>query len=334
MAIALSKANWNDLWKMSWQQASSVDPTDVSDVMVKCPSSLATGYKRDISLPNGIDLTLHRYQFHEDVIVIDTQPYEDGYIEFVFNLSSTNRYWQGDYVTGGQYYLLSPAGRGRFYCEELAQEPKLAVDIHLKPDLFEKLLGHCLDSLPGDVRCLVEGDEALTMSPFQTITPMMLLTLEQILNCPYQGRMKQLYLESKSIELLVLFLDQVIAEPMIVPSRIRLKPEDVERIHQAKHILTQQMDNPPSLITLARQVGLNDRKLKQGFRQVFNTTVFGYLHQYRIEQAQHLLRQQHSIAAVATTVGYASPTAFNAAFRRMVGTSPKAYQLANRNTQV
>ncbi|MDZ7960171.1 MAG: hypothetical protein RMY34_20195 [Aulosira sp. DedQUE10] len=43
--------------------------------------------------------------------------------------------------------------------------------------------------------------------------------------------------------------------------------------------LVYNLEFTPSLITLARIVGLNDYKLKQGFQQVFNTTVFGYLQQ-------------------------------------------------------
>lgn len=342
MAIVLSEESWNELWEASWQQSRRGDPTDAADWMVEYPSQLAAGYKRDITLRNGIDLTLHNYHFHQDLTVINGQSSdqsdEAGYLEFVFNLSSTNRYWEGDYVMGGQHYLLLHGEQTRFYCEELSGQPKLAVDIHLELDVCRVLLGDCLERLPCALRCMIErdaclGDDYPSISSFRPITSMMRLTLEQILNCPYQGTMKQLYLESKSVELLVLSLDQVIKEVIAEPctaDSMRLKPDDVERIHQAKQILIKRMDNPPSLLTLAHQVGLNDRKLKQGFRQVLNTTVFGYLHQCRMAQAQQLLRQQYSIAAVAAAVGYASPTAFNAAFRRAFATSPKAYQLANR----
>ena len=70
-------------------------------------------------------------------------------------------------------------------------------------------------------------------------------------------------------------------------------PAIVCRIHQAKDILIRQIDNPPSLLSLARQVGINDFKLKQGFRQVFGTTVFGYLHSHRMERAAQLLQGNH-----------------------------------------
>ncbi|AFZ28785.1 transcriptional regulator, AraC family [Gloeocapsa sp. PCC 7428] len=333
MAIALSEASWDELWEESWERAYCADSMDECDQIIEYPQQLGQGYKRNIELRNGIILTLHNYRFHDDLTVISTQseatgePYRE--LEFVFNLSSTSRYWQGDYVTSGQHYLVAHGCVGGFYCQELAKQPKLAVDIHLESAVFESILGNSLDILPLDLRQMVESSDRSLMSAFDTITPAMQLALEQILHCPYQGVLKQMYLESKSVELLVLYINQVQSNSRIT-SKIRLQSDDVDRIHEAKKILIQQIDNPPTLLNLARQVGLNDRKLKQGFRQVFNTTVFGYLHHYRMEKARQLLLEQRSISAIAAAVGYASPTAFNAAFRRKFGTSPKAYQLASR----
>ncbi|NET51062.1 MAG: helix-turn-helix transcriptional regulator, partial [Merismopedia sp. SIO2A8] len=72
-------------------------------------------------------------------------------------------------------------------------------------------------------------------------------------------------------------------------------------------------------------------KLKQGFRHLFGTTVFGYLCNYRMEQAQQLLHSPHiTIAQVAVQVGYRNPEAFSTAFRRKFAVGPKAYQLRQR----
>lgn len=86
------------------------------------------------------------------------------------------------------------------------------------------------------------------------------------------------------------------------------------------------MDDPPSLLALARQVGLNDFKLKRGFRQVFGTTAFGYLHDQRMERARQLLEERRfNVTEVACTVGYANPSHFAAAFKRKFGVNPGAY---------
>lgn len=75
---------------------------------------------------------------------------------------------------------------------------------------------------------------------------------------------------------------------------------------------------------LAQQVGLCDRTLRRGFRELFGTSVIGYLTQQRLNQAANLLRQgDYTIAEVATSVGYTHLGHFAAAFRKQFGMSPK-----------
>ena len=75
---------------------------------------------------------------------------------------------------------------------------------------------------------------------------------------------------------------------------------------------------------LSRTVHLNEFKLKQGFRQRFNTTVFGYLRQRRMEHARRLLTE-HTITVLdaANRVGYTNPSHFARAFREAFGLNPR-----------
>jgi AraC-like DNA-binding protein len=140
--------------------------------------------------------------------------------------------------------------------------------------------------------------------------------------------MKQMYLESKSVEVLVLWLEQATAEAPNSVAIAQLPADDIDRIHAAKAILQHQFDDPPSLQALARQVGLNECTLKRGFRQVLDTTVFGYLHHYRMEQArQMLVTGTMRVEDIANAVGYANRSHFAAAFRKKFGTNPKAYTM-------
>lgn len=84
------------------------------------------------------------------------------------------------------------------------------------------------------------------------------------------------------------------------------------------------MENPPSLIELAENVGLSLYQLKQGFSKVFGKSAFQYLHQYRMEQARLLLYEGNMrVADVANCVGYSHLGQFSAAFKRMFGISPR-----------
>lgn len=80
-------------------------------------------------------------------------------------------------------------------------------------------------------------------------------------------------MESKSLELLALQLYEIVGKP----SLIGVKPKQLDALYQARILISERLADPPSLVELARLVGLNDCALKARFRQAFGTTVFGYL---------------------------------------------------------
>ncbi|PSN10101.1 AraC family transcriptional regulator [filamentous cyanobacterium CCT1] len=205
------------------------------------------------------------------------------------------------------------------------------VRICLDIDEFRRL-NTGFQALPLPLRQVVEGqDEIRFHQGLGRLTPAMRVAIAQILNCPYQGATKRFFLEAKALELLALQLDQWSQEPQ--PRAVKKLPSgDLERLYQARNVIQQNLTDPPSLLELARQVGLNDYKLKQGFRQHFGTTVFGYLQTCRMEQAQHLLLENPhlTVAGVAQSVGYASHSRFCHAFKRQFGASPQAYRIAQR----
>ena len=219
------------------------------------------------------------------------------------------------------YHLPKVIEFEEWYEKELIQ----LVMVLIHPDSLKEFDQGC--ELPQPLLRLIKGDlTARFHQPLGKTTAAMRQVLHQILHCPYQGMMKQMYLESKALELLTLQFARWTKDIQKSGRSPRLRSEDVERLHHAREILIQQIDNPPSLLALARQVSLDDCKLKWGFRWLFGTTVFGYLHEYRMERSRQLLAAgQMSVTEVAYTVGYSSLPSFSKAFRKRFGSSPLAY---------
>ncbi|MEM1311458.1 MAG: AraC family transcriptional regulator [Cyanobacteria bacterium P01_H01_bin.153] len=160
---------------------------------------------------------------------------------------------------------------------------------------------------------------------------MMNALLQQILQCPYTGLTQRMYLESKAIELLALLMEEE-ADIHRDKAQANLPGLDRrDRIQYAQEILMNNLTNPPSLMELARQVGLCDCNLKRGFKETFGTSVFGYLRDRRLERAQQLLLDPWmTVTEAARTVGYESRSAFTTAFKQKYGVSPKAYRTSAR----
>lgn len=334
MAIFLKEAEFTDLCQQS--QMESLSPQTGLDCSTLLPRSLGQGTCRQLCLRGGLTIeiregvlqqTLRIEQTHEPVFPLTSKFFLSGSAKVE---TPGIKEIQSSYVERKGFNYLYHLPDLEEVEEWQGGEVIRLVMIYANTDYFHFLRDD--QALPNPLRNVFQ-DQNSQQRFHQSLGPISLTMeqlLQQLVNCPYTGATQALYLESKALELLTLQLETWKQQHQNGP-RCSLRQDDIERLYQARELLIQQSENPPLLIELAHQVGLNDRKLKQGFRQLFGTTVFGYLQDYRMSQAKQLLEDSSkSIAAVATTVGYRNPEAFSTAFRRRFAVSPKAYQLGRQ----
>lgn len=203
-------------------------------------------------------------------------------------------------------------------------KPYKNFEIHISPTFFSKVYQKNCSSLETINEYIIEGKHGLLSKNNLSITPPMLSVIYEIINCNRKGYIKRLYLEAKVIELFSLQLEQY-EKVSDSEEMIPLQKQEVNKIHEARDIIIQNMNEPCSLIQLAGRVGLNDFKLKKGFKEIYGTTVFDYLAETRMEQAKKLLLEgKMNINEVSDAVGYKHPTHFTAAFKKKFGYLPKA----------
>ena len=325
MAITIYDSDYDALWQEANTSLQNIKSEGYSETLQLVPEPLGQGYMQSIQL-HGINLSLFNYQLHDDLFIIKKgQDTTDISREFGFHLSGD----RNGRCTGENFFDWGSSNdpEDEYTLTTYAKEPILKVDIHLKSaNVLCQSIAEILEELPAEVRQRIS--ERNFIQAIDRITPTMRSALTQILNCPYQGKTKQIYLESKCLELITLKLEQLKQSDKQTEKLYSLKSDDIDRIHQAKTILTDNFDNPPSLIELARQVGLNDCTLKRGFRKVFGTTAFSYLHDCRLEQARLLLQERRlNVTEIAHRVGFASRTSLSKGFRKKYGVSPKQFQM-------
>ncbi len=323
MTITISQ---RDYWQLvcETQDNDSIHSVEPFETLWRYPERLGQGYIREIELRQGLELSISRYRLHDNLTI---QCHERSHaIDYDFSLTGSR--CDGSYSLANGEYVISGAGlKSVCQIEHLAAEPMLEVCVYFDPAVFQASLGESCDLAVVGLDHLIRPTEQLYYQRSGITTMAMQTTLHQILQCPFQGIIKKVYLESKVWELMALLLEQEQALRQGKPAPSTLKPDDVDRIHHARDILLQQLDRPPSLLELARLVGLNECTLKRGFREVFGTTAFGYLHDYRLEQARQLLQERRlNVSEVARAVGFGSCTYLARVFRKKYGISPKQYQ--------
>lgn len=156
------------------------------------------------------------------------------------------------------------------------------------------------------------------------VDPAIQQVIRQIVDNPYKGDLQQLFLLSKSIELLVLCAESCDLAMQHKPEFIK-NPADKEKIIAVRDLINEKLDCPPNLSQIARTVGLNEYKLKRGFKEVFRTTVFGYLAEQRLLLARQYLQGTVKTAAeISAELGYSTPQHFNNAFKKRFGNTPSS----------
>jgi AraC-like DNA-binding protein len=317
MSLDLTAQEVDEIWLEAEQQCPPVTSIDRLETLHSIPSILGSGYYREIDLYPGLDLCIHCEIYHHDMI---GQALENQHlVQFQVLLSGVLDGGDLVRIDTEQSYVGGSGIQRSFQCFSPQAQPLIGVDIHMQPHLLSQFFAAPTGELPTELQPLVRGDDWQRIFSPKT-TGAMRSVVQQIIDCPFWGATKRLYLQAKVFELMALQLHSIVPAPAADSS---LKPSTIARIHQAADLLRSHLEHPPSQTELARQVGVSDRTLRRGFRELFDATVFGYLTVQRMVMAERLLRQgTTTIEAVAGRVGYANPSHFAAAFKRQFGISP------------
>ncbi|AKC61776.1 AraC family transcriptional regulator [Clostridium sporogenes] len=158
------------------------------------------------------------------------------------------------------------------------------------------------------------------------ITPSINAILHQMLKCPYEESLRYLYMEGKLMELVAVYLNEVMYQSKGVSKSISLSKDDIKSIYKAKNILDRSITQKITLSYLSKEVCLNEFKLKKGFKELFGMPVYTYLLDKRLELAKFFLEEKKfRVSDVANLVGYGNMSHFAAAFRKKYGVNPSEY---------
>ncbi|MGC3943245.1 MAG: AraC family transcriptional regulator [Chryseolinea sp.] len=147
--------------------------------------------------------------------------------------------------------------------------------------------------------------------------------IHAVRTCQFQGPTRYIFLESKMLELFVLQMEHLHSIHSS-PEKEKWKKEDKEKMEAVREYIAKFYLEPLTLKDLTLSFGLNEFKLKKGYKYFFNTTVFEHVLQLRMQKASELLReQQMTIADVASYIGYSNTGSFSYEYKKRFGYSPR-----------
>ncbi len=150
--------------------------------------------------------------------------------------------------------------------------------------------------------------------------------IQQINRNNLKGLARDTYLESKALELFSLMVQQYEDDLKVEGKQKVFRQADVSLIENARDILRNNLKNPPTISQLAQEVGINEQKLKKGFKLLLDKTINKYLLDERMEHAKTLLVEgSKNIKEISAAVGFANGGYFSARFKEKFGLLPSEY---------
>ncbi|AYD04301.1 AraC family transcriptional regulator [Neorhizobium sp. NCHU2750] len=272
------------------------------------------------------------------IYLIDTMPIEDQVFHpegpATFSLSIFIDGAGTLSVDGAKPFPVQPATAVFFACDRMTRGENhirggrrlCVVDIRVEKPLLEKLGGISLSRLGGAVITEHSLPEQHVFLLGFKAPPELIAVARSLLQCSFtEGMARRAYLYSKAIEALGIGLDAVTRQADGKPIK-RLNEEEARRLNQAIALIENRYSSDWTIPRLAREVGLNERRLKEGFRLVIGNTVHGYLRATRIDAAATLLASGSSVTDAAYAVGFENLSHFSKAFREEKGVLPSQYR--------
>lgn len=292
-----------------------------------CPSSIGRGEFTKMQIREGFELWITDCSLDHEVLCNQKS---HSTIHFGFFLEG---HFTGRWENGHVQFILRTGDHYLFFGQEIECNgimapgiDQLCISFTISPELmlsyFDEEDSKFSKMLQEIVHYYAFSDPFIRV---QSMTSEMYVALRQILQCPYTGATRKLYLESRALELIAHQLQQFNGTESLSDSCSsgNLHPSEKVRIEQVRQLLLDKIDDPPHLDGLAEIAGMSHPKLNRCFRRLYGKTVFQYLRDERLKKARLLIENQgRTVTEAAYLVGYSSLSHFSKAYKHHYGISP------------
>lgn len=134
---------------------------------------------------------------------------------------------------------------------------------------------------------------------------------------------RNLMLHGQSYNIFLIQIQEYYDQESPAAEQTLLRKRELNLIREAVLILNANILDFKSVKDLAKQVGLNPNKLQNGFKEIYKTTVNGYVQQQRLYEAGALIKNTKlTFSEIADKVGISSKSYFSKIFKDHYGLTP------------
>ncbi len=319
----INLANWNHVFAKAEQRVVFASER-YADLQFQFEEpGLASGFIQSVSTP-GMQLTEFFLNAGQPFQLVDDELKETAESVFVLDGSSKSQFHnlsspltlnkghhniQYNHQFGGEHIISSPSFHAL----------TVTYDLHFLKRLLQRDDTRSIGQLANCVygrKTFLAGQNALQC---QGRTSEVIGAIRQ---CRFTGVTRYLFLESKMMELFVLQMEQA-QKAADCKGDNHWSAADREKLYAVKNYIENTYLEVFSLKDLTYKFGLNEFKLKKGYKHFFQTTIFGHVHQLRMQKAQTALQDKAmNVSEAAFFIGYNNVSSFCTEFKKRFGYSP------------
>lgn len=319
----INPANWNDIFGNAKQKTVFVSER-YSDVHFQFEEpGLVSGFVKSVNMP-GMQLTEFFLNAGRPIRLVDDTTKESAESVFVLDGSSESHFYNLPFRVGCNKHQHNFQYNQQFGGEHIISSREFhALAITYDVHFLKQLLQNDESDVIGQMANCVHGQKTyLANASALACQGRMAEVINNVRQIPFTGAMRYLFLESKMMELFALQMQQL---QTMAARKVdhQWSVSDNEKLNAVKNYIENNYLEEFSLKDLTYKFSLNEFKLKKGYKDLFQTTVFGHVHQLRMLKAKTLLEEKvMNVSEAGFFIGYDNVSSFCAEFKKRFGYSP------------
>ncbi|MDR5589192.1 AraC family transcriptional regulator [Christiangramia sp. SM2212] len=301
------------------------------ELSIDIPKDLGEGYIRGVSFDSGMGFVTYNCKFYEDVEIhfsLNTvHP-----LKFIFCSEGSvgHRFQKKEKVHNIDTYqniVVSSHGYDGHILYFKKDIPTHVSSLEIIRSIFTHRSNYDFKDLDPTLKELFKDAVSKKQFFYQGNYSIKAADLMEDINTnDHTGFLRNLFLEGKTFEMLVIQIAQYEDDENGENLPQILRKSDIEKVDYVAKRIQGDLSTNLTVETLAKEAGTNVNKLQEGFKYVYNLTVNKYMQHVKLEAAKEMLKlSEKNISEIVTSIGLNNRSYFSKIFKEKYGVSPKYF---------
>ncbi len=298
---------------------------------VKIPDSIGEGYIRGVSFDSGMGILTYNCKFYEDVEIHFTLNTVHP-LKFIFCSEGSvgHRFKKSDVLHTIDTYQNIVVSSSGYEGHILYFKKNVATHVsslEIIRSIFAHRSNYDFKDLDPTLKELFKDAVSRKQFYYQGNYSIKAAdVMDDIDTKDCTGFLRNLFLESKAFEMLVIQISQYEDDENSNKLPKILRKSDIEKVDYVAKRIQGDLSTNLNVESLAKEAGTNVNKLQEGFKHVYNLTVNKYMQHVKLEAAKEMLiLSDKNISEIVTAIGLNNRSYFSKIFKEKYGVSPKYF---------